>query len=264
VVVVKLSLDGVGAEHDAIRGTPGGFVKVLRAYERLADLARSYRRLEVGVNSVFSRENQGRMDGLVDFVAGLEGVRSHTLTLARGDGSPGTFADVDLDQYRRATARLEERWGRRFHRFAGGGLKAAQDRVQHGLVHATRLERRRLVPCRAGRLALVLCESGELFACEGRRREPLGNVREAGHDVGAVLRSPGALRVIEDIRAGGCHCAHECNMLVNVLFEPRMYPRLLREWARLGLGRSRTKDAAGGELAPGVADGSRGDGRQFA
>ena len=264
VVVVKLSLDGVGADHDAIRRTPGGFEKVLRSCERLAALARSHRRLEIGVNTVFSRENQGRMDGIVDFVSRLEGVRSHTITMARGDRSPGAFADVDLDQYLRATARLEERWGRRFHRFAGSALKAAQDRLQHALVHATLVDRRGQVPCQAGRRALVLSESGDLYACEGRRREPFGNVRAARHDVGAVLRSPEALRVLEDVGAGRCHCAHECNLLINVLFEPRTYPRLLREWARLRLGKSRTKEQAAGALAPGVTDGEPGDGRQFA
>lgn len=264
VVVVKLSIDGVGEDHDALRRTPGGFEKVLRSCERLALLSRAHPRLEIGVNTVVCRENQERMDGIVDLVAGLEGVRSHTLTLARGEGSPGAFADVDLDAYRRATARRDARWSRRFHRFAGGGVKAALDRVQRGVIEATLVERRRVVPCRAGRRSLVLSECGDLSACEPRRREPLGNVRAAGCDVGAVLRSPDALRVLEDVGAGGCHCAHECNVLVNVLFEPRTYPRLLREWARAKLGRPRIEEAAADAFAPGAADGARRDRRQFA
>ncbi len=262
--MVKLSLDGVGADHDAIRGTPGGFDRVLRSCERLARLARRHPRLELGVNTVFCRANQRRMDGIVDFVAGLDGVRSHTLTMARGDRGAGAFADVDLEEYRRATARLEERWSRRFHRFAGSGLKAAQDRVQHRLVRETLLGGRRPVPCSAGRLAVVLSETGELWACEGRRGDPLGNVRAAGYDVAAVLRFAAARRAREEIAAGGCGCAHECNLLVDVLSQPRMYPGLLREWARLRLGRPGAKQAAAGAFAPGVADGSRGDGRQFA
>jgi MoaA/NifB/PqqE/SkfB family radical SAM enzyme len=177
VVVVKLSLDGVGADHDAIRRTPGGFAKVLGTYERLAALARSHPRLELGVNTLFCAENQWRMDGIVDFVAGLAGVRSHTITMVRGEPDPSAPGRVNLDQYRRATARLEHRWAGRFHGFAGSQLKAAQDRVQRRLVHDTLVERRRLLPCYAGRLSLVLSERGELYACEGRRREPLGNVR---------------------------------------------------------------------------------------
>lgn len=263
VVVVKLSLDGLGADHDALRRTPGGFEKVLRTHARLAALARRSPRLELGVNTLFCADNQWRLGGLVDLVAGLEGVRSHTLTMIRGH--PGTFGDVDLDQYRRVTALLEERWSRRFHRFAGSRLKAAQDRLQRQLVHETLLRRRRALPCRAGRLSLVLSERGELWACEGRREEALGNVRAAGYDVAEVLRSERARRVLDDVASGRCHCSHECNLLVNVLSDPVTYPRLLHEWARLRLGLTGRKGRAAGPFGPGVAtDGAHRDGRRFA
>ncbi len=264
VVVVKLSLDGVGADHDAIRGTPGGFARAMRSCERLARLARREPRLEIGVNTVVSAANERRIEGIVDAVAGLEGVRSHTLTLARGERTPGAFADVDLDLYRRAAAYRDARWSKRFHRFAGGALKAAQDRVQHRLVRQTVAAGRRPLSCSAGRLAVVLSETGDVWACEGRRGDPLGNVRAAGYDVGAVLRSAAALRARADIAAGGCACAHECNLLVDVLAHPRTYPGLLREWARLRLGRAGAEQEAPGAVAAGVAEGSQPEGRQFA
>ncbi|HET6922046.1 MAG TPA: radical SAM protein [Anaeromyxobacteraceae bacterium] len=233
VVVVKLSLDGVGADHDALRGVPGGFDRVMRTLERLASLAGRQRRLEVGVNTLFCAENQGRMDRIVDFVAGLDGVRSHTLTMARpvpGAEAPG---EVDPDLYRGAGLRLEARWRARRHRFAGAGLKSAQDRLQRRLVHRTLLERRRLVPCYAGRLGLVLSESGDLYPCEGRWDAPLGNVREAGYDVPGMLRSARGRRALGELERGACHCTNECNFLVNILFNPRMHPGLLRDVAGL-------------------------------
>jgi MoaA/NifB/PqqE/SkfB family radical SAM enzyme len=264
VVVVKLSLDGVGADHDAIRGTPGGFDRAMRSWERLARLARRERRLELGVNTVLSRANERRIEGIVDLVAGLDGARSHTLTLARGERTPGAFADVDLERYRRAAAYRDARGRGRFHRFAGGALKAAQDRVQHALVRETISAGRRPISCSAGRLAVVLSETGDVWACEGRRGDPLGNVRAAGYDVGAVLRSAAALRARDEIAAGGCACAHECNLLVDVLAHPRTYPRLLREWARLRLGRPGAEQAASDASASAAAEGERRDRRQFA
>jgi len=263
VVVVKLSLDGLGADHDALRRTPGGFEKVLRTHERLAALARRRPRLELGVNTLFCPENQHRLDGLVDLVARLDGVRSHTLTMLRGAPGAGAPAGVDLDLYRRVTALLEERWSGRFHRFAGSRLKAAQDRLQHRLVHETLRRGRRVLPCRAGSLSLVLSETGELWACEGRREESLGNVRTAGHDVGAVLRSERARRVLADVAEGRCHCSHECNLLVNVLSSPTMVPRLLHEWARQRLGLGRGEDRAG-PFSPAVGAGGARPQRRFA
>ncbi|HEY7725738.1 MAG TPA: radical SAM protein [Anaeromyxobacteraceae bacterium] len=229
VVVVKLSLDGVGRDHDALRQVPGGFDRAMRAYEGLASLARRNPRLELGINTLFCPENQWRIDEVIDFVRGLEGVRSHTITMVRGRPGDGTSGEVDLGQYRRATRRLEEQrpGPRRLHRFAGGGLKAVQDRLQRRLVHRTLVERRRVVPCYAGRLSLVLTESGELFPCEGRWDRSFGNVREAGWDVAGMLRSERGRRILDEVAEGGCHCSHECNLLTSILFNPMMHPRLL-------------------------------------
>ncbi len=251
VVVVKLSLDGVGTDHDDLRRVPGAFGVVMRAYERLAALARRHPRLELGVNTLFCSENQWRMAGIIDFVHGLEGVRSHTLTLVRGDLREARFKDVDLGQYARMGAHLESRWSsrrERFHRFAGGGLKAAQDRLQRRLIHRTLARGRRLIPCYAGRLNLVLTETGELHPCEGRWDASLGNVRAAGYDVREMLRSERAKRVLDEIARGECYCSHECNFLTNILFNPMLHPGLLREWARLRLGRG---SGAGAVAGPG-------------
>ncbi len=239
VVVVKLSLDGVGRDHDDLRQVPGGFDKLMQTQERLAALAARFPRLEVGVNTLFCSENQWRMEGIVDFVRGLEGVRAHTLTMVRGDLRDARFKDVDLGEYERVGRLLEQRWSsgpRRFHRFAGAGLKAAQDRLQRRLIHRTMSERRRLVPCYAGRLNLVLTESGELHPCEGRWDMSFGNVRDAAYDVAGMLRSERANAIQAEIAGGRCWCSHECNFLTNILFNPMMHPRLLGDYARLRVG----------------------------
>jgi MoaA/NifB/PqqE/SkfB family radical SAM enzyme len=246
VVVLKLSLDGLGGDHDALRRIPGGFEQVLRTCRRMAALADRHPNLELGINTLFCSENQERMGEIIDFVRGLDGVRSHTITMVRGPLRDGRFQDVDLDQYQRAIHHLETRWssGReRSHRFRGGPLKAALDRLQRQLIHQTLTQGRRVIPCQAGRLSLVLTESGELHPCEGRWDDSLGNVRDAGYDVARLLRSEPAGRVRGQIAAGGCCCSHECNFLTNILSNPRMHPRLLGEYARLRLGRPGMADA---------------------
>lgn len=253
VVVVKVSLDGVGAEHDAIRGVPGGFERALRTLERLAALARRHRRLEIGVNTLFCSENQRRMAGIVDLVRGLDGVRSHTISMVRGDLRDPRWREVDLAEYQRATAHLERAWSfgpRRLQRFAGAGLKAAQDRLRHRLVRRTLAEGRRVLPCQAGRLNLVLTESGELHPCEERWDLSFGNVRDAGHDVAAMLGSERGRRIRHEVEHGACACSHECNLLVNALASPAAHPRLLAEWARIALPR-RGRTGAPGPVAEG-------------
>jgi MoaA/NifB/PqqE/SkfB family radical SAM enzyme len=187
------------------------------------------------------------MEGIIDFVRGLDGVRSHTMTMVRGDLRNGRYKDVDLGQYERVGRLLERRWTtgpRRFHRFAGGGLKAAQDRLQRRLIHRTMSERRRVVPCYAGRLNLVLTERGELHPCEERWDMSFGNVRNAGYDVAGMLRSERAEGLLAEIGRGECWCSHECNFLTNILFNPMMHPRLLGDYARVRMGWFGRKDAS--------------------
>ncbi len=237
VVVVKPSLDGVGQSHDALRGSPGGFEKVLRTCERLAALAESHPRLELGVNTLYCSENEREMDEIIELVHGIPGVRSHTITMVRGRLREARYRSVDLCRYQEAIRHLERRWSSGTHRrprFGGARIKAAQDRLQKRLIHRTLLERRRVAPCYAGRLSLVLSESGDLHSCEERPEKSFGNVRDAGYDVERMLHTERAAGIRREVAAGGCHCSHECNFLTNILFNPLMHPRLLWECARPG------------------------------
>ena len=100
------------------------------------------------------------------------------------------------------------------------------------LIQRTLRERRYLTPCYAGRLNLVLTESGEVYPCE-ILTESLGNIREHAYDMRRILRSEKAGTTVRAIRADRCHCTHECNFITNILFNPRWYPALAREYLRL-------------------------------
>jgi radical SAM protein with 4Fe4S-binding SPASM domain len=118
------------------------------------------------------------------------------------------------------------------YRFRGGRIKAAQDILQRRLIHRTMREHTRIIPCYAGRLNLVLTEEGDVFPCE-LLRESFGNVRDFELDLKRVVRSEQARRVNDSIRNNGCSCTHECYFMTNILFNPRMYPALMKEYRRL-------------------------------
>lgn len=235
VIAVKLSLDGIGEAHDRLRGTPGGFAKVIETYERLAPLLARHPNFELGINTVFCHGNQERIDDIVDFVAGLKHVRTHTISLVRGDLADASHKQVDLDRYERAIARLEHRARAGvapMYRFRGARLKAAQDILQRRLILRTAQAGRRLIPCHAGRLNLVLGESGEVYPCETRTAS-LGNVRDHDYDLRAVMRSALARETLDSIARRECACTHECYFITNILFSPSCYPALAREYLRL-------------------------------
>ena len=259
IVVVKLSLDGVGAAHDALRETKGGFDKLMQTYRLLAGLLADHPNFELGINTVFCAANQDRMDEIIEFVHGLEHVRTHTISLARGElADPGHKA-VDHAKYERAVGKLAANLRERkapTYAFRGARLKAAQDILQRRLIHRTLLEQKRLIPCYAGRLNLVLSETGEVYACE-TRPESFGNVRAHGYDLNSVLSTAAARSTLDSIARGDCHCTHECYYITNILFNPRCYPALAREWLRLRPARARPREGAG-ETAPAAPTARRG------
>ncbi len=235
VVALKLSLDGLGDAHDALRKTPGSFEKTLQTCQAVAELADRYPNIELGVNTVFCSENQDSMDGIIEYVRELPGVGTHTISLVRGSLEEKQYRQVDPQKYLAAVQKLERnlKEGKSgVYRFGGGRVKAAQDIVQRRLIHRTMAERTRLLPCYAGRLNLVLEEGGDVFPCEVLK-ESFGNVRDYGYDMRRVVLSEKARRVNDSIENKECFCTHECYYMTNILFNPRLYPSLLKEYLLL-------------------------------
>lgn len=234
VVVVKLSLDELGPAHDDLRNTPGSFERTMETYRALGELLDRYPNFELGVNTVFCAGNQDRMDGIIDFVKGLPNIKTHTISLVRGHLADEQHKQVDLRKYLRAAASLEKNFrdgSAPTYRFRGARIKAAQDVLQRRLIHRTVSEQAAVIPCYAGRLNVVITETGEVYPCEILDRG-LGNVRDHDYNVKGVLGSAGARAVLEGIRRNGCFCTHECNFMMNILFNPRLYPALALEYLR--------------------------------
>lgn len=235
IITVKLSLDGLYERHDETRNTPGSFDKAMQTHRLLAELVDRYPNFELGVNTVFCSENQDEMDGIMDFVKGMRNIRTHTLSLVRGNLLDKSFKQVDRQKYRKAIERLEcnlKDGSSKVYRFRGGRVKAAQDILQRRLIHRTEQEKRRVIPCYAGRLNVVLRENGDVFPCEILAGK-MGNIRDSGYDINRVLKTAAAADIIRSVGNKECYCTHECYFITNILFNPRLYPALLGEYLQL-------------------------------
>lgn len=238
VVVVKLSLDGVGIDHDTLRNTRGNFDKTMQTYALLKGLLDVYPNFELGFNTVLTAHNQDKAEQIIDFVGGLDRRITHTISMVRGNLLDNGYKQVDPDNYRRAAEMLATRLRERtsgIHRFRGARLKAAQDVLQRRFIHQTLTGQDRSLSCYAGKLNLVLTESGEVHPCE-ILAQSLGNVRDHDYDIMRVTRTEKAGDILRSIAASNPHCqacTHECNYITNILFNPAMYPALMTEYLRL-------------------------------
>ncbi len=233
-VAVKLSVEGPEDVHDSIRGR-GSFRRTMETCEALGRLLDAYPNFELGINTVFCSANQDSMDEVIELVGGLDMIRTHTVSLIRGDVADAGLKEIDIEKYRRTADRLAaglKEGTSAVYRFRGAGIKAAQDILQRRLIYETAAGNRQVIPCYAGRLNVVLTESGDVYPCESFSMK-LGNVRESGYDIGSILRSRKSRDRIRTIRDNGCFCTHECYFMTNILFNPRVYPQLLKEYLQL-------------------------------
>lgn len=235
IIAVKLSVDGLNAAHDELRNTPGSFDKTMQTYRLLEKLVDKYPNFELGINTVFCSENQDAMDDLIDFAGSLKNIKTHTISLIRGKLKDDSYKKVDYKKYHNAIKRLEDNLKNKTssaYRFRGARIKAAQDILQRRLIHQTMLEQKRLIPCYAGILNLVLTENGDIYPCE-ILTESFGNARNYDYNLAKVIQSEKARRIIHSIQEKQCFCTHECYLMTNILFNPGLYPKLAKEYIQI-------------------------------
>ncbi len=233
-IVVKLSLEGTEAVHDSIRGM-GSFQKTMNTYEALGELLEKFPNFELGINTVFCSANQDNMDDLIGFVNGLDKIKTHTVSLIRGNVADKGLKEVDIEKYLDTVNKLDVNLKNQLssmYRFQGARLKAAQDILQRKMIYETVVKNKQQVSCYAGRLNLVLTESGDVYPCESFSMR-IGNVRDSGYDLKKILNSHEAKKVLKSIHDDGCFCTHECYLMTNILFNPRVYPALFKEYVQL-------------------------------
>lgn len=236
-IAVKLSLDGPEHVHDTMRGVKGGYQKTLKTCKTLGRLLDRYANFELGINTVFCQANQDYVEETIDLVSTMEHVKTHTVSLIRGDVSQEDLKKVDLQKYKQVIEKLESNLQKKIastYRFKGAKLKAAQDILQRRLIYETARSNMRHTPCYAGRLNLVLTENGDLYPCEDfSEKMKFANIRDFDYSPLKILTTDRSENILAMIENRGCCCTHECYFMTNILFNPAMYPALLKEFLQL-------------------------------
>ena len=186
-VAVTLSLDGLGATHDRLRGVPGGFERVLETADRLRHLRAQYPRLAFTFQVTLSAANLPEWAALARFARERSGGLSPVFSPAT-DGAlltgPGLGVDVrragpDLVPHLHALRDAlpcrypEDVITRRFL----GTLPAF---LEHGAAP---------VPCTAGYASWTLEPDGSVRRCDSLD-EILGHARDVDLDLARLPSTP--------------------------------------------------------------------------
>lgn len=231
-VGILCSLDGLQATHDRIRGVPQNFEKTVQTFRELQKVRAGLPNMGVGISTTFCAWNQDEMDDMYELVVEQLRPDNWDLSFVRGKPMEPAIGVADVAKYRRIKARLEQA-------FATGKLKYYDNMPLARFVHAKERVSTRTVlktldtgefqlPCYAGALSAVISEEGDVYACE-MLDSKIGNLREAGYDMAKLWRGERADSMRRFIHDTKCFCTHECNMSINLLFNPAAYPRIVKE-----------------------------------
>lgn len=218
-VVVNLSLDGWGEDHDRIRGVPGNFERATETFQRLRSLQRS--NLTLGVHTVISRFNAEAVPTLYSHVQEELAPDSYIMEIAEERvelDTTGAEIEPPAGGYKRAIEEVMAMQDRRAT--AGlGRIAWAFRRRYYRLVEDWLRVRRQMIPCYAGWASGQIAPNGDVWFC-CVRGESVGNLREAGYDFPQVWWNDQANRLREQVRSGQCHCPLANAAYTNLLLHP--------------------------------------------
>jgi MoaA/NifB/PqqE/SkfB family radical SAM enzyme len=219
-VIVNLSLDGVGAKHNEIRGVRNNWSRAMATYAALKDLKRSYHNLTLGVHTVISAFNIDSLPELCRVVRDELKPDSFISEIAEERvelDTVGLGITPTVEQYEVAINTLLE--AARDLAYSGvAEVTQAFRRRYYELVKRTLREQRQVIPCMAGVASAQIAPNGDVWTC-CIRAQSMGNLREHGYDFGSVWRTGKARELRRSIKAGECYCplanAAYTNMLVH-------------------------------------------------
>lgn len=218
-VVVNLSLNGWGEDHDRIRGVRGNFERAMETYRRLRALEAP--NLTLGVHTVVSRFNAEAVPALYTRVQEELAPDSYITEIAEEREELGTVgADITptSDAYKETIEQVMSLQSR--HPPSGLGRVAWAFRHRYyRLVQRWLRERQQVVPCYAGWASAQVSPDGDVWFC-CVQAESVGNLRDADYDFRRVWWSERAQALREDVRAGQCDCPLANAAYTNLVLHP--------------------------------------------
>ena len=228
-VSIDVSIDGIGKLHNEIRKGTDTFNKAIKSLNDLLKLKKTYSNLQVGTITSHMSYNQKHLEEIYNFLKKEIKPDSITLALTRGTPRQPKAKNIDIKYYQKLSKEME-------HDFKKGEVSGFRKIILWPLIIATKILMHRLVtrtyldgfqiPCKAGQLNAVIYSNGDVYPCEMLTNARVGNLREANYDFKKLWGSEMLKETVGKIKKNKCFCTHECHLPINILFSPKMLPKL--------------------------------------
>ena len=236
----QISIDGIGADHDLIRmdkqvvGSDNSFERAIKTIHHLKKLQETYNRINIGIIITFTSQNQKKFKEIIKEIHSLVKPDNISINLVRGDPKEKVNLNLDLELYRDAVKYRDNLYYEKkmsgHARFKGNKLATAGRIMLNELTNKTFEENKYITPCYAGNLSGVMYPEGDVYPCEILDdSHKIGNIRDFDLDFKKLWFSKKAKEEVKFIRKTKCFCTHECFNAVNILFNPKFYPEIIKK-----------------------------------
>ncbi len=228
---ILISIDGIGEEHDDIRGHKGGFDKLTNNLNRLISYKKELHNLSLNSVTVVSSFNADRIIPTLDHIRELD-IDDIKLIYVRGDTREPEAKEVTPEIYQKCIQHAEKltikkkRTKSLYNNLFSSVSLVAKEEIAESL-KTRRLPR----PCNAGSKLIVISDTGEVFPCE-ILSEKFGDLREHNYSLSEVLNTERAKKLLDFINEKKCFCTMDCNAISNVIYSPLTYPRVLKKFLK--------------------------------
>jgi MoaA/NifB/PqqE/SkfB family radical SAM enzyme len=223
-VTLKPSMDGVGNDHDWVRGVKGNWEKLIETVSKLQELQQEWPVLGVGVGTVISTMNIHKLPETIRAAESLD-VDTYISEVAEERlemRNTSTGITPDHKRYRKAIAPFQRSTRKRMQGL--GGLELLTQAMRHVYYDLTAdwLERReQVIPCYAGITNVHINPYGEVWPCAVLAdSNSMGNLKDHDYDFWSVWHSPQAKEVRASIKRGECDCPLANQAYANMLLSP--------------------------------------------
>ncbi|MCK4654878.1 MAG: radical SAM protein [Candidatus Cloacimonetes bacterium] len=231
-IIINLSIDAIGQQHDEIRQFPGNYDKVIKTFNKLKEL--KIKNLTVGIHTVISKFNVNEFTAISNTLMELK-PDSYITEIAEERNELETMnADItpDIISYRSAIDYLIHRI--KNAKFKGMNKITQSFRIEYyNLVKKILRDKIQFIPCYSGIVSTQISPDGEVWSCCIKAKS-FGNLRDNNYNFKKIWFSKEMDKERKSIKKKECYCplanASYTNMLMNIPTLIRVFFRSFIKW----------------------------------
>ncbi|MCK9329592.1 MAG: radical SAM protein [Candidatus Cloacimonetes bacterium] len=232
-IIINLSIDGIGEQHNQIRNVPDNYTKVINTYNQLKKL--EYKNLSIGIHTVISKFNVDSFSSIANNLMSLKADQYITEIAEERNELITINSDISPDpiKYKSAVDFL-------IHRIKHLKITKKMHRITqsfrieyYNLVKQILRDKTQVIPCYAGITSVQISPDGEVWACCIKAKS-LGNLRKNNYNFKQIWTSKNFNVERKSIKNKECYCplanASYTNMLLDFKILSRVFYRSFLKW----------------------------------